>query len=165
MDLSCWFFLNKILFNNQQINFLKWIDIPFSRGWFPPSGQIWILYHLSYQGSLFKKKKKLSNQQINFQPFFFSITSIKIHYIYIYTHIPVPVQSFSRVWLSATPWTVAPQASLSITKPQSPPKPMSIESVMPSNHLILCRPLLLPPSIFPSIRVFSNESALHIMLP
>ena len=53
-------------------------------------------------------------------------------------------------------------ASLSITNSQSPPKPMSIESVMPSNHLILCRPLLLPPSIFPSIRVFSNESVLHI---
>ena len=57
------------------------------------------------------------------------------------------------------------QASLSITNSQSPPKPMSTESVMPSNHLILCRPLLLLPSIFPSIRVFSNESALHIRWP
>ena len=57
------------------------------------------------------------------------------------------------------------QASLSTTNSQSPPKPMSIESVMPSNHLILCCPLLLPPSIFPSIRVFSNESALHIRWP
>ena len=57
------------------------------------------------------------------------------------------------------------QASLSITNSQSPPKPMSIESVMPSNHLILCCPLLLLPSIFPSIRVFSNESALHIRWP
>ena len=66
---------------------------------------------------------------------------------------------------SATPWTAARQASLSITNSQSPPKPMSIESVMPSNHLILCRPLLLSPSIFPSIRVFSNESALHIRWP
>ena len=63
---------------------------------------------------------------------------------------------------SATPWTAAHQASLSITNSQSLPKLISIESVMPSNHLILCRPLLLPPSIFPSIRVFSNESALHI---
>ena len=62
---------------------------------------------------------------------------------------------------SATPWSAACQASLSITNSWSPPKPMSIESVMPSNHLILCRPLLLP-SIFPWIRVFSNESALHI---
>ena len=61
------------------------------------------------------------------------------------------------------PWTAEHQASLSITTSQSPPKPMSIVSVMPSNHLILCHPLLLLPSIFPSIRVFSNESALHIM--
>ena len=75
------------------------------------------------------------------------------------------VQSRSRVWLFATPWTTACQASLSITNSQSPPKPMSIESVMPSNHLILCRPLLLLPSLFPSIRVFSNESALHINWP
>ena len=72
------------------------------------------------------------------------------------------VHSLSHVWLFATPWTTARQASLSITNSQSPPKPMSIESVMPSNHLILCRPHLLPPSIFPSIRVFSNKSALHI---
>ena len=72
------------------------------------------------------------------------------------------VQSLSRVWLFVTPWTAAPQASLSITNSQSPPKLMSVESVMPSNHLILCRPLLLLPSIFPIIRVFSNESALHI---
>ena len=72
--------------------------------------------------------------------------------------------SVSRVWLFATPWTTAHQASLSITNSQSPPKPMSIVSVMPSNHLILCHPLLLP-SIFPSIRVFSNESALCIRWP
>ena len=75
------------------------------------------------------------------------------------------VQSLSHVWLCATPWTAAYQASLSITNSQSLPKFMSIESVMPSNHLILCRPLLLLPSIFPSIRVFSNESALHIRWP
>ena len=66
---------------------------------------------------------------------------------------------------SATPWTAARQASLSITNTQSSPKPMSIESVMPSNHLILCHPLLLLPSIFPSIRVFSNESVLRIRWP
>ena len=71
------------------------------------------------------------------------------------------VQSLSRVQLFATPWTTAHQASLSITSSRSLPKLMSIESVMPSNHLILCHPLLLLPSIFPSIRVFSNESALH----
>ena len=66
---------------------------------------------------------------------------------------------------SATPWTAACQASLSITNSRSLPKLMAIESVMPSNRLILCRPLLLLPSIFPSIRVFSNESALHIRWP
>ena len=74
---------------------------------------------------------------------------------------------FSRpvVSESATPWTAARQASLSITNFRSLPKTMSIESMMPSNHLILCRPLFLLPSIFPSIRVFSNESALCIMWP
>ena len=66
---------------------------------------------------------------------------------------------------SVTPWTAARQASLSITNSWSLPKLMSIESVMPSNHLILCRPLLLPPSIFPSIRVFSKESVLHMGWP
>ena len=66
---------------------------------------------------------------------------------------------------SATPWTVARQASLSITNSRSSLKLMPIESVMLSNHLILCCPLLLPPSIFPSIRVFSNESVLHIRWP
>ena len=75
------------------------------------------------------------------------------------------VQLLSRIWLFAIPWTAAHQASLSITNSQSPPKPMSIESVMPSNHLILCCPLLLLPSIFPSIRVFSNESVLRIRWP
>ena len=75
------------------------------------------------------------------------------------------VQSLSRVRLFVTPWTMACQASLSITSSRSSPKLMSIESVMPSNHLILCRPLLLLPSLFPSIRVFSNESALCIRWP
>ena len=72
------------------------------------------------------------------------------------------VQSLSRVRLFATPWTAARQAFLSITNSGSPPKPMSNESVMPSNHLILCRPPLLLPSVFPSITVFSHESALPI---
>ena len=75
------------------------------------------------------------------------------------------VQSLSSVWLFATPWTAACQASLSITNCWSPPKLMSIESVMPSNHLTFYRPLLLWLSIFPSIRVFSNESALCIRWP
>ena len=75
------------------------------------------------------------------------------------------VQSLNHVRLFATPWTAARQASLSTTNSRSPPKPMSIVSVMPSNHLILCHPLLLLPSNFPSIRVFSNESALRIRRP
>ena len=75
------------------------------------------------------------------------------------------VQSLSRVQLFATPWTAAHQASLSITNSWSLLKLMPIELVMPSNHLILCHPLLLLPSIFPSIRVFSNESVLHIRWP
>ena len=75
------------------------------------------------------------------------------------------VQSLSRIRLFATPWTAVHQASLSITNSWSPLKPMSIASVMPSNHLILYRPLLLLPSIFPSIKVFSNESALRIRWP
>ena len=75
------------------------------------------------------------------------------------------VQSLSRVRLSATPGTTAHQASLSIINSWNLPKLISIESVMPSNHLILCRPLLLLPSIFPSIRVFSNKSVLGIRWP
>ena len=75
------------------------------------------------------------------------------------------VQSLSRVGLFATPWTAARQASLSIINSRSLLKLMSIESVMPSNHLILCHPLLLLPSNFPSIRVFSNESVLRIRWP
>ena len=75
------------------------------------------------------------------------------------------VQSLSRVWLFAAPWIVARQASLSITNSWSLLKLMSVESVMPSNHLILCRPLLLLPPISHSIRVFSSESTLHIRWP
>ena len=75
------------------------------------------------------------------------------------------VQSLSRVWLFATPWIAACQASLSITNSWSLLKHMSIELVMPSNHLILCCPLFLLPSIWPSIRVFSNESVLCITWP
>ena len=77
----------------------------------------------------------------------------------------ISVQSLSRVRLFATPWTAAHQASLSNINSWSFLKLMSIESVMPSNHLILCHPLLLLPSIFPSIRVFSNESVLLIKWP
>ena len=75
------------------------------------------------------------------------------------------VQLLSHVQLFATPWTAAHQASLSITNSRSSPKLISFELVMPSNHLILCHPILLLPSIFPNIRVFSNESALPIRWP
>ena len=75
------------------------------------------------------------------------------------------VQSLRCVWLFGTPWTAAHQASLSITNSRSLLRLMSIKSVMPSNHLILCRPLFLPLSIFPSIRVFSKESVLRIRRP
>ena len=74
-------------------------------------------------------------------------------------------QSLSRVWLFATPWIAARQASLSITNSRSSLRFTSIKSVMPSSHLILCRPLLLLPPIPPSIRVFSNESTLHMRWP
>ena len=78
--------------------------------------------------------------------------------------VVVIVQSLSCIWFFVTPWTAARQAFLSFTNSRSLLKLMSIDSVMPSNHLILCRPCL-PPSIFPSIRVFSNESVLHIRWP
>ena len=85
------------------------------------------------------------------------------------TYFPGAGPQFSSVTQSyptfATPWTTALQASLSITNSRSLPQPMSIELAMPSNHLILCHPLLLLPSIFPNIRVFSNESVLHIRWP
>ena len=77
----------------------------------------------------------------------------------------VVVQSWSHVWLFGIPWTTARQASLSFTVSWSMVKLMFTESVMPSNHLILCRPLLLLPSVFPSIRVLSNESVLRIRWP
>ena len=90
-----------------------------------------------------------------------SISSKRISYICVH----ISVQSLSCVRLFATPWTTACQASLSITNSWSLLKLMSIQSVMPSNHLILCRPLLLLLSIFPNIRVFSNDSVLHIRWP
>ena len=80
-------------------------------------------------------------------------------------YIVVVVQLLNCVWLFVTPWTAACQTSLSITNSQSLLKLMSIKLVMPSNHLILCHPLVLLPSIFPRIRVFSNELALHISWP
>ena len=89
----------------------------------------------------------------------------KENMVHIINGIFSSVQSLSCVRLFVTPWTAACQASLSVTNSRSSPKPMSIESVMPSNYLILCCPLLLLPSIFLSIRVFSNESALRMRWP
>ena len=93
-----------------------------------------------------------------------SIGSNNYHNFKVVMSISQSIQSFSCVRLFVTPWTAAYQASLSFPISWSLLKLMSIKSVMPSNHLILCHPLLLPPSIFPSIRVFSNESVLGIFL-
>ena len=92
------------------------------------------------------------------------VTNTHIH-THTTRHLFSSVQSLSRVWLFATPWITARQASLSIINSQSSLKLTSIESVMPSSHLILCRPLLLLPLIPPSIRVFSNESTLRMRWP
>ena len=88
--------------------------------------------------------------------------SIKISTIVLFSSVQLHRSIMSN---SVTSWTAALQAFLSITNSQSPPKPMSIELVMPSNHFFLCCPLLLLPSIFPSIRVFANESVLRIQWP
>ena len=104
-----------------------------------------------------------------------SKASFPLYYVQVWTHLlktiekyfghSLSVQSLSCAQLFATPWTTAHQASLSITNSWSVLKIMSIESVMPSNHLNLCRPLLLLPSVFPSLSVFSNESVLNIRWP
>ena len=88
-----------------------------------------------------------------------------LYWLFHFLDMYSSVQSFKHVRVFVTPWAAAHQASLSITNSQSLPKLMSIESVMPSNHLILCHPIPLLPSVFPSIRVFSNEPALHIRWP
>ena len=113
-----------------------------------------------------------NSQESSPAPQFRSISSLVLSFLYGPTLISIhdywknrqfsSVQSLSHVWLFVTPWTAACQAFLSITNSWSLLKLMSIDLVMPSNHLILCHPLLLPPSIFPSIRVFLDESVLHI---
>ena len=108
--------------------------------------------------SLTTLRKKPSTPHNWFSPSHFNCCTFKMFQFSL-------VQSLSHIQLFATPWTAPHQASLSITNSQSLPKLMSIESVVPSNHLILCCPLLLPPSIFPSIGVFSNEAVLHIRWP
>ena len=125
--------------------------------------------------SLKKKEKKQTNKPENKTPqdsfihfwvlFWRTQKYLNGKVIYTLSFQFSSVHSLSHVWLFATPWTAACQASLSITNTQSLPKLISIELVMPSNHLILCRPLLFLPSIFPSIRVFSKESVLRIKWP
>ena len=135
-----------------QARILEWVAFPFSRGSSQPRDQ---------------------TQVSHITGGFFTSWATRVSIGYILFSEPSAgskeylssVQLLSRVWLFVTPWTAAPQASLSITNSWSPPKSMSIESVMPSNHLILYCPLLLLPSIFPSIRVFSNKSAFHISWP
>ena len=107
-------------------------------------------------------KLKISNTLLYLSKALTKISKCSIIYISSQTS---SVQSLSHIWLFVTPWTSACQASLSITISWSSLKLMSIESGMPSNHFILCCPLLLLHSIFPSIRVISNESALHIRWP
>ena len=133
------------LFHLKQVlvNFLKHILMPhenkmYSRMYF------FVPTHL---------KKFLITWSLKFSPF------LRVQFQFSSVH------SLNCVWHFVTPWTAAHQASLSITNTQSLLKLMSIELVLPSNHLILCHPLLLLPSIFPSIRVFSNESVLHIRWP
>ena len=99
---------------------------------------------------------------MKYNPLFYTVGPCWLSVLYI---VPFSVQLLSRVRLFATPWIAARQASLSITNSRSSLRLMSIESVMPSSHLILCRPLLLLPPIPPSIRVFSNESTLHMRWP
>ena len=135
---------------------LKWVAYPFSSGSSQPKNQTRgllhcrrILYQLSYEGISYIQPHSWPNSYFVFLSLF---TPIKFQFD--------SVQSLSHLRLFATSGTAA-QASLSITNSRSLLKLTSIVSMMPSNHLILCRPLLLPPSIFPSIRVFSNDSALN----
>ena len=128
-----------IVYRILQARILEWVTIPFSRGSSHPRN--WA--QVSRTAGRFFTSWATKETQEYWKEF-------------------SSVQSLSRVRLFAIPWTATRQASLSITICRNFPKLTSIESVMPSNHLILCLPLLLLPSIFPSIWVFSNESALHI---
>ena len=106
-------------------------------------------------------KRVSENLPHSFHIFLYSFNFLRFNFYFVV----VAVQLLSHVWLFVTPWTAARQVTLSISNSWSLLKLMSIESVMLSNHLILCRPLLFPPSIFPSIRVFANESVLRIRWP
>ena len=132
-------------------------ELDYKESWAPKNWCFWtvVLDLLAVQGTLKSLLQHHSSKVSILQIKFFSSPIIQFSL----------VQSLSCVRLFATPWTAARQASLSITNSLGLLKLMSIKSVMPSNHLILCRPLLLLPSIFPSIRVFSSESVLHIRWP
>ena len=152
-----------------QARILERVAISFSRGYMPTQESSPCLLHWQVNSLL------LSHWIVYICYFIFKMgygAYLAVQWLRL--HLPVQgvvgltpvqcssVQSLSRVWLFVTPWTVAHQASLSITNSQSLLKLMSIESVMPSNHLIFSRPLLFPPSSFPSIRVFSDGSVLCI---
>ena len=137
-----------------QARILKWLTIPFSRGSSQSRDQSQVF---GIAGRFFIVWATWEAKDI----YDISITYVCVCVcVYIYQF-----SSLSSVQTFVTPWTTVCQASLSITNSRSLPEPTSIESVKPSNYLILCHPLLLPPSIFPSIRIFSNESALHIRWP
>ena len=129
-------------------------------GWLRESGihRFWYLQgYLGRTSPPWILKDMCTKNSVNWTTETYTFTALEVQFS--------SVQLLSRVWLFATPWTAAHQASLSITNSQSPPKPMSIVSVMPCSHLILCHLLLLLPSIFPSIRVFFNELVLCITGP
>ena len=152
-----------------QAKILEWVTIPFSRGFSHPGIKPrWILYQLRHQGN-----PSFSWIVVDGRLCFCgndTVTESKLALLTTQWASKSEMRcgdssvQFSR-WLFATSWTAAHQASLSITNSQSLLKLMSIESVMPSNHLILCCPLLLPPSIFLSIRILSDESVLCIRWP
>ena len=175
-----------------QARILWWVAIPFSRGSSPRRDQIWayphfrqILYHLSHQGSshhpLFGflshsgDNRVLSADLSGLHNRFSLVIYLYIMPIVCLCQYQPPTVStkaldcccqwLSHVSLFVTPWTAGHQASLSFTISRSLLELMSIESMMPFNHLVLCHPLLFLPSIFPSVRVFSNDSALRIRWP
>ena len=144
-----------------QAAILEWVVISFSREPSRPRNRTQVSLIAGRRFNLWAKREAWKDD--NFLQIDLSNSSKKpSRYFVIVVFV---VQSLSHVWLFVTPWTAAHQASLSFTVSQSLLKLMSIESVMPSNHLILCRPLLLLPSISPSITVFFSESALRIRWP
>ena len=152
-----------------QARMLECVDIPFSRGSSWPRNQTWVSYIAGRFFTIWATREAPVNLRMFHQPQKKLCLNI-IPFILLHPTPPAStpqpsVSQFSRVRLFSTPSTAACQASLSITNSWSLPKLMSIKSVMPSNHLICCHPLLLLPSIFSSIRVFSSESVLRMRWP